>query len=144
MSVKDVQLLWCTFPAENVTLSDSRAVATRVFPTHFLPVLGTTGIELHKGRHYWEVERLAAFPLLGICKLNLHPTATFDTLKGNTFSWMITTNYGALHGRRSDLKVERVDMPSVTVLACCWISMTAPFFSSKMAHSTAQAFQRAV
>jgi hypothetical protein len=33
MSVKDVPLLWRTFPEENMTLSDSRAVATRVFPT---------------------------------------------------------------------------------------------------------------
>jgi hypothetical protein len=30
MSVKDVPLLWRTFPEENVPLSDSRAVATRV------------------------------------------------------------------------------------------------------------------
>jgi hypothetical protein len=53
--VKDSPLLWRTFAADRVLLSEEGAVATQKIKGWSLT---TTGIELTEGKHHWEVEML--------------------------------------------------------------------------------------
>jgi hypothetical protein len=70
MAVKDLPLLWRTFPADRVALSEGGAVATQTMTDEGDEdededeesedaILTTSEIELTNGTHYWEVELLS-------------------------------------------------------------------------------------
>jgi hypothetical protein len=98
MAVKDSPLLWRTFPADRVTLSEDGAVATQTLQEVTFS-LTTTGIELTEGKHYWEVELLlqnVSCIFIGISRPNLEPTGNY--LKSDcTDGWFISAS-GALCG----------------------------------------------
>jgi hypothetical protein len=98
MAVKELPLLWRTFAADRVTLSEGGAVATQTVQYNFS--LTTTGIELTEGKHYWEVELLSEnldSGYIGISRPNLEPTECYKK-KEYTDGWFIDAYYGALHG----------------------------------------------
>jgi hypothetical protein len=98
MAVKESPLLWRTFPADRVTLSEGGAVATQT--GGYDPSLTTTGIELTEGKHYWEVELLCkSFVgiLIGISRPNLNPTREYYS-RYCTDGWFISTLAGSLCG----------------------------------------------
>jgi hypothetical protein len=75
MAVKESPLLWRTFPADLVTLSEGSAVATHTLG--YQHSITTTGIELTEGKHYWEVELLlerVTCICFGISRPNLDST----------------------------------------------------------------------
>jgi hypothetical protein len=98
MAVKELPLLWRTFPAGCVTLSEGGAVAKQT--AHRQSSLTTTGTELTEGKHYWEVELLSEVMTgiyIGISRPNLDPTgdyASYDSING----WFIAAEYGGLWG----------------------------------------------
>jgi hypothetical protein len=98
MAVKESPLLWRTFPADRVTLSEGGAVATHTAEDEFS--LTTTEIELTEGRHYWEVQLLSESMsgiYVGISRPNLDPTG--DYINYNTdATWLICADNGALFG----------------------------------------------
>jgi hypothetical protein len=101
MAVKESPLLWRTFPADRVTLSEGGAVATQTRP--IVGSLTTTGIELTEGTHYWEVELLSqslqrvSMIFIGVSRPNLDPTG--DYLDGHcTDGWFINSAEGCLFG----------------------------------------------
>jgi hypothetical protein len=98
MAVKETPLLWRTFPADRVTLSDGGAVATQT--ASYKCSHTTTGIELTEGKHYWEVELLSESMLgifIGISRPNLDPTGDYcarDCADG----WCTCAVNGLLYG----------------------------------------------
>jgi hypothetical protein len=96
MAVKESPLLWRTFAADRITLSEDGAVATQTMEYEFS--LTTTGTELTEGKHYWEVELLSQSVgsiFIGISRPNLDPAgASMDC----TNSWCIDAANGCLHG----------------------------------------------
>jgi hypothetical protein len=97
MAVKESPLLWRTFAADSVTLSEGGAVATHTAEGYSLT---TTGIELTEGKHYWEVELLSENVksiFIGISRPNLDPTGKY-LQRGCTDSWLICADNGALYG----------------------------------------------
>jgi hypothetical protein len=98
MAVKDLPLLWGTFPADRVLLSEEGAVATQKVLQRSLT---TTGIELTEGKHYWEVELLFDvgdyLAWIGVTRPNLDPTGKYflDTC---TDAWFIDNDRGGLYG----------------------------------------------
>jgi hypothetical protein len=98
MAVKESPLLWRTFPADRVTLSENSLVATHSMQRSFC--LTTTGTELTEGRHYWEVELLSEDVtniFIGISRPNLEPTQGYYK-SDCTDSWFIESSIGALWG----------------------------------------------
>jgi hypothetical protein len=98
MAVKASLLLWRTFAADRVMLSEGGAVATHTLDRDHS--LATTGTELTVGKHYWEVELLSesvSCILIGISRPNLDPTGTYWK-RGCTDSWFISAFHGSLHG----------------------------------------------
>jgi hypothetical protein len=98
MAVKESPLLWRTFPADRVTLSEGGAVATHT-ADHKLS-LTTTEIELTEGRHYWEVELLSinvSGIYIGISRPNLDPTGEYWKRRC-TDVWLIEAYTGGLYG----------------------------------------------
>jgi hypothetical protein len=98
MAVKELPLLWRTFPADRVTLSEGGAVATHT--AQGLRSLTTTEIELTEGKHYWEVELLSenvAGIYIGISRPNIDPTGTYYS-KDCTDGWFIHANLGSFCG----------------------------------------------
>jgi hypothetical protein len=98
MAVKDSPLLWRTFPADRVTLSEDRAVATQIAQYEYS--LTTSGIELTEGKHYWEVELVSVsegYIFIGISRPNLDPTEEYWRSEC-TDGWFIYANNGALYG----------------------------------------------
>jgi hypothetical protein len=98
MAVKESPLLWRTFPADHVTLSEGGAVATQT--GGYDPSLTTTGIEITEGKHYWEVELLSenvANIMIGISRPNLDPTEWYYG-RNCTDGWFICASTGALWG----------------------------------------------
>jgi hypothetical protein len=98
MAVKESPLLWRTFAADSVALSEDGAVATQ--SSDFQDSLTTTGIELTEGKHYWEVELLSEILsniCIGISRPNLDPTGDY-ALKKCTDAWFINAYSGALYG----------------------------------------------
>jgi hypothetical protein len=90
-------LLWRTFPADLVQLSEGGAVATQTGDRH--RSLTTSGIEITEGKHYWEVELLSEVVgciLIGISRPNLDPTGEYYD-SGCTDAWFILAN-GTLYG----------------------------------------------
>jgi hypothetical protein len=98
MAVKESPLLWRTFPAGRVTLSENSLVATHTM--QYRCSLTTTGTELTEGRHYWEVELLSedlSSMYIGISRPNLNPTQFYYTSDG-TDGWFIESSTGSLCG----------------------------------------------
>jgi hypothetical protein len=98
MAVKESPLLWRTFPADRITLSEGGAVATQTWNDH--RSLTTTGIEITEGKHYWEVELLlenVGYIYIGISRPNLDPTGNFLG-SDCTDSWFMSAYFGSLYG----------------------------------------------
>jgi hypothetical protein len=95
MAVKELPLLWRTFAADRVMLSEDGAVATQTMQYEYS--LTTTGIELTEGKHYWEVEYVGSSIYIGISRPNLDPTEYYCS-SACTDSWFINTNGGSLSG----------------------------------------------
>jgi hypothetical protein len=101
MAVKDLPLLWRTFPADAVTLSEGGAVATHTLADEHS--LTTTGIELTEGKHYWEVELLSeevGNTFVGISRPNLSTQGSYHWSTNAFWSrgWFMCANNGSLHG----------------------------------------------
>jgi hypothetical protein len=98
MAVKDSPLLWRTFAADRVVLSEEGAVATQKDQEFSLT---TTGIELTEGKHYWEVELLSDagdyMAFIGVTRPNLDPTG-FYHCRDCTDGWFIANDSGGLCG----------------------------------------------
>jgi hypothetical protein len=98
MAVKDSPLLWRTFAADRVVLSEEGAVATQKTQGWSLT---TTGIELTAGKHYWEVEILSDegyyLAFIGVSRPNLDPTGEHFN-KQRTDGWFISNRNGSLCG----------------------------------------------
>jgi hypothetical protein len=106
MAVKDLPLLWRTFPADHVTLSEDGTVATHNVQDRFS--LTTTGTELTEGKHYWEVELLSkdvGHIFIGISRPNLDHTGAY-VLSHCTDGWFINTGIGALCGNGKQIDDE--------------------------------------
>jgi hypothetical protein len=98
MAVKESPLLWHTFHAVAVTLSEGGAVATHILAAEHS--LTTTGIELTEGKHFWEVELMSeemSMTFVGISRPNLDPTGLYY-IRGCTDAWFINAYDGALWG----------------------------------------------
>jgi hypothetical protein len=98
MAVKESPLLWRTFPADHVTLSEGGAVATHTWDHE--RSLTTTGIELTEGTHYWEVELLVKFGggmHIGISRPNLDPAGYYYG-SDCTDGWFMYAESGGLYG----------------------------------------------
>jgi hypothetical protein len=98
MAVKESPLLWRTFAADHITLSEGGAVATQTGERNLS--LTTTGIELTEGKHYWEVELLSSFVpgiYIGISRPNLDPTGSYLSSTSSN-GWFIHTSIGGLWG----------------------------------------------
>jgi hypothetical protein len=98
MAVKESPLLWRTFPADCITLSEGGAVATNT--ADYPQPLTTTGIEITEGRHFWEVELLSESMsniFIGISRPNLGPTGCYYC-SDCTDGWFIDAAYGGLCG----------------------------------------------
>jgi hypothetical protein len=90
-------LLWRTFPADLVNLSEDGAVATQTVTRNSLT---TTETELTEGKHYWEVELLSEslFNIhIGISRPNLDPTKDYWR-RECTDGWFIYASNGSLWG----------------------------------------------
>jgi hypothetical protein len=102
MAVKDSPpLLWRTFPADRVLLSEEGAVATQKVQGWSLT---TTGIELTEGKHYWEVEMLSDVAdcwtsdvCIGVTRPNLDPRVE-QIYQHCTDGWVIGNGDGSLYG----------------------------------------------
>jgi hypothetical protein len=91
-------LLWRTFPAGGVTLSEAGEVATQTVIRQ--RTLTTTGIEITEGTHYWEVELLSDKMVgihFGISRPNLDPLGSYLS-NYCTDGWFINADNGALCG----------------------------------------------
>jgi hypothetical protein len=98
MAVKESPLLWRTFLADRVTLSEDSAGATHTLG--YQHSLTTTGIELAEGKHYWEVELLSknvSGTFIGISRPNIDPTGNYSR-SACTDGWFINASYGGLNG----------------------------------------------
>jgi hypothetical protein len=99
MAVKELPLVWRTFPEEYVELSDGGTVATEILEnqdeySHF-----TTGVELTADRHYWEVELLSKRVdgiFVGVTRPNLDPLGDY---RGANGAWFIYAGNGFLWGK---------------------------------------------
>jgi hypothetical protein len=98
MAVKELPpLVWRTFPAGTVTMSDGGSVATQA---SYRNSLTTTEIELTEGKHYWEVELLSEDVndiLIGISRPNLDPLGEYHK-RGCNDAWSISASSGSLYG----------------------------------------------
>jgi hypothetical protein len=98
MAVKELPLLWRTFPAKRITLREGGAVATQTADCRHS--LTTTGIEISAGKNYWEVELLSedvGCIFIGISRPNLEPRGVYYG-SSCTDGWFIDAYYGALCG----------------------------------------------
>jgi hypothetical protein len=116
MAVKELALVWRTFPEEYVKLSEGGTVATQLQDQKdeegeegeeicvFSHV--TSGIALTEDRHNWEVELLSEDVLgifVGVSRPNLDPVGDY-LLSDCTDGWFIRANSGSLlgNGREGD------------------------------------------
>jgi hypothetical protein len=98
MAVKELPLLWRTFPEGRVTLSEGGAVATHTAQHKWS--LTTTGVELTEGTHYWEVGLLSEEVkciFIGISRPNLNPAGEYWK-RDCTDGWFIEPSHGTLCG----------------------------------------------
>jgi hypothetical protein len=109
MAVKEPPLLWRTFAAGRITLSEDGPVATHTMQHRFS--LTTTGTELTEGKHYWEVELLSedvGHIFIGISRPNLDPTRGYYK-SDCTDCWFIESSNGSLCGNGKYLDDEAGD-----------------------------------
>jgi hypothetical protein len=144
MAVKELPLLWRTFPADRITLSEGGAVATHTADYNFS--LTTTGIEITEGKHYWEVELLSesvGYIYIGISRPNLNPKGSY-TGEDCTDGWFMSTFDGSLRGNgkgyRSDQAGGYEQGDRVGMLLDLTTARSA---SSRTVHSMGLATQRA-
>jgi hypothetical protein len=103
MAVKESPLLWRTFAADLVVLSEAGAVATQKNElTADNWSLTTTGIELTTGKHYWEVELLSDMKdgyltFIGVTRPNLDPIGKYFD-RDCTDGWFVDDETGGLNG----------------------------------------------
>jgi hypothetical protein len=91
-------LLWRTFPADLVTLSEGGALATHTVGGSMS--LTTSGTEITEGKHYWEVELLSErvhMIFIGISRPNLDPTRSYWR-RQCTDGWFVFICDGSLYG----------------------------------------------
>ena len=91
-------MLWRSFPADRVLLSEGGAVATQTVNAKWS--LTTTETELTEGKHYWEVELLSESVVnlfIGISRPNLDPKGVYIE-RGCTDGWLIDAGDGSLWG----------------------------------------------
>ena len=98
MAVRESPLLWRTFPADRITLSEGGAVATQT--ANYQRSLTTTGIEISAGKHFWEVELLSEDVdvdniFIGISRPNLDPAGAYFN---SDLGWFIGASGGSLYG----------------------------------------------
>jgi hypothetical protein len=94
---KDQPLLWRSFPADHVLLSEGGAVATQTANGFSLT---TSETEVTEGKHYWEVELLSGDMdniNIGISRPNLDPTGEYYN-SGCTDAWFMNAFGGSLCG----------------------------------------------
>jgi hypothetical protein len=90
-------LLWQTFPAGRITLSEGGAVATQTVDEEWS--LTTTETGFTEGKHYWEVELLSERVngiLVGISRPNLDPVGCYHSECTN--GWFTNAYEGGLWG----------------------------------------------
>jgi hypothetical protein len=104
MAVKEeAPLLWRTFAADRVTLSEDGAVAAKMYlrsrrsQQGKLDALVTSEVELTEGRHYWEVVSVSGWVHVGVTRPNLDPTGDY-TSRDCIDGWFMATKNGALYG----------------------------------------------
>jgi hypothetical protein len=101
MAVKaEEPLMWRTFPADMVKLTENDVVATQIADEGDGEVLVTSGIVISGGRHYWEVELLCEDfdeVCVGVSRPNLNPRDFYGSLD-STDGWFITPYSGGLWG----------------------------------------------
>jgi hypothetical protein len=97
MAVKELPLLWRTFPADRVTLSEGGALVIQTL--NEAASLTTTEIELTEGKHYWEVELSKSLGgiFIGISRPSLDPTGLYLS-STCTDGWFINAIDGTLFG----------------------------------------------
>jgi hypothetical protein len=98
MAVKETPLLWRTFAADRVTLSEGGAVATQT--AGYEQSFATSGAEITEGKHYLEVELLSKTGhsiFIGISRPNLDPTREYYG-RDCTDGWFILGSFGSLWG----------------------------------------------
>jgi hypothetical protein len=91
-------LLWRTFPADRVTLSEGGALATQALSQR--DSLTTSGTEITEGKHYWEVELLSermGLMFIGISRPNLDPLDIYYSGEC-TDGWFMFADEGTLYG----------------------------------------------
>jgi hypothetical protein len=98
MAVKELPLVWRTFPDEYVELSEGGTVASQknIYNGNAYSHV-TTGVELTEGRHYWEVELLSENMydiFVGVTSPNLDHIFR----KSGFTSWFIRATTGSLYG----------------------------------------------
>jgi hypothetical protein len=99
MAVKELPLAWRTFPEECVELSEGGTVVTQIKDADDL-ILATTGVELTKGRHYWEMEVLSedlGGIYVGVARPNFDPVGDY-AVAHCTGGWFIEAEGGDLWG----------------------------------------------
>jgi hypothetical protein len=108
MAVKELPLVWRTFPEEYVELSEGGTVATAILNNEGGYSHVTARDELTEGRHYWEVEVLSENMngiLVGVTRPNLDPVGNY-TCKACTDGWFMYVGSGALYGNGKYGEVE--------------------------------------
>jgi hypothetical protein len=98
--LQEQPLLWRTFDADRVTLSEGGAVATQTLGTNNYMSVTTTGTEITEGKRYLEVELLSERVgdiFVGISRPNLDPTGRY-LARGGTDAWFIYGCDGSLCG----------------------------------------------
>jgi hypothetical protein len=101
MAVKELPLVWRTFPEQYVELSEGGTVATEILDNGVAFSHVTTRVELNEGRHYWEVELLSEDSYVslyvGVTRPNLDPVGCY--IEGEcTDGWFMTSGSGSLWG----------------------------------------------
>ena len=74
MGVMPEPVQWKTWPEDLVSVSEEGKLATQT-AEGYQDSLTHTGEELTEGRHYWEVEIVDGYPLLGVCRPDADPRA---------------------------------------------------------------------
>jgi hypothetical protein len=100
MAVKEAPMVWRTCDAEEVTLSEGGAVATKIGDEDgYNDTLVTSGVELTAGKHYWEMEIVEndSNILVGVTRPNLNPNGDYS-LTASTDGWFMLPSAGSLFG----------------------------------------------
>jgi hypothetical protein len=146
MAVKELPLVWRTFPDKYVKLSEDGTVATAILDNDDDYSHVTTGVELTDGRHYWEVEILLenmTSMYVGVTRPNLDPVGWYISNGCNEGWFTYLVNGGLYTATANHSMIKQATTTRVTVWGCCWTSTTARCSSSRTAYSTAPATQQA-